>query len=204
MRPLDEEDCAHLDAVERRRLEHEQAMRSGVEWEVAMFRAAKKDRELVQTVVEEEGEWTQGDADNIIASSGVKKKLVGEDGATKETPEGSQPIATSGKSSNNSSSSIMTRIVPKFTIKRKRKRVPHKSSSATCATDGAMQNADARATNDEDSHSAKTCITGVEAGTGDETKISTAIAANNDSEDEKEDPGGLLGLGFYASDSDGQ
>ena len=122
MRPLDEEDCAHLDAVERRRLEQEQAMRSGVEWEVAMFRAARKDRELVQTVVEEEEEWTKGDADSVNESSVVKKNLVEDDGLKKKTPEESQPITSSGKSNNNNHNNIMTKIIPKFTIKKKRKR----------------------------------------------------------------------------------
>ena len=206
MRPLDEEDCAHLDAVERRRLEQEQAMRSGVEWEVAMFRAAKKDRGLVQTVVEEEEEWTEGDANSVNESSVVKKNLVEDDGLKKKkkkTPEESQPITSSGKSNNNNNNTILAKIIPKFTIKKKRKRVPHESSSTTCSDDGAMQNADVRTTIDEDSYSAKVCITGVESGIGDETKTSTLMAANNNSEDGKEVSGGLLGLGFYyGSDSD--
>ncbi|KAL7434204.1 hypothetical protein ACHAXH_003265 [Discostella pseudostelligera] len=192
MRPLDEEDCAHLDAVERRRTEQEQSVKSGVEWEVAMFRAAKKDRELAQTVVDE-GEG--GNDDNVasVAEEGVVEAdatVV----ASKKTSRGTSQLIAANKDS-------MTRIVPKFTIKKKRKRVSQESG---VCTDGAISNVDVSRTNDEDLCVAKKeCISGVEAGITDEGRTSTSTTAINQAEDEKEDDaGGLLGLGFYGSDSD--
>ncbi|KAL3763445.1 hypothetical protein ACHAWU_002018 [Discostella pseudostelligera] len=194
MRPLDEEDCAHLDAVERRRMEQEQSVKSGVEWEVAMFRAAKKDRELVQTVVEE-GEKEGGNDENIasVAEEGVMEEYAAM--ASKKTSGGtSQPIAANRDS--------MTRIVPKFTIKKKRKRVSQESG--VCADDGAIPNADVSKMNDEDSCNVKKeCITGAEAGITDEGRTATSMATIKNAEDEKEDGGGLLGLGFYGSDTFG-
>ena len=52
MRPLDEEDCAHLDAIQRGRLEKEENVKMGIEREVAMFNAAKESRSLTLTVAE--------------------------------------------------------------------------------------------------------------------------------------------------------
>lgn len=52
MRPLDEEDCAHLDAIQRGRLEKEDNVKKGIEREVAMFNAAKESRSLTLTVAE--------------------------------------------------------------------------------------------------------------------------------------------------------
>ena len=167
-------------------------MKSGVEWEVAMFRAAKKDRELVQTVVEE-GEKEGGNDDNIasVAEGGVMEEDAAM--ASKKTSGGtSQPIAANRDS--------MTRIVPKFTIKKKRKRVSQESGGFAY---GAIPNADVSRTNDEDSCNAKKeCITGAEAGITDEGRTATSMATVKNAEDEKEDGGGLLGLGFYGSDSD--
>lgn len=99
---LDEEDCAHLDAVERMREEKERAARSGVEREVALFRAAREDRGLVQTVAEG-GEGEDGDG----AEGGGDENAPTKPKAQKEAKK----------------------IVPKFTIKKKRKRAPQESDS---------------------------------------------------------------------------
>lgn len=48
---LDDEDCAHLDAVTRVREEREMEVKCGIEREVALFRARREDRGLVQSVV---------------------------------------------------------------------------------------------------------------------------------------------------------
>ncbi|KAL3799269.1 hypothetical protein HJC23_012994 [Cyclotella cryptica] len=50
-RLLDDEDCAHLDAVERVKEEREREVKSGIEREVALFRARREDRGLVQSCV---------------------------------------------------------------------------------------------------------------------------------------------------------
>jgi hypothetical protein len=54
MRPLDEEDCAHLDAVEKTRLERDSLVKQTVEQELALFRAARADRSMTQTIVDDE------------------------------------------------------------------------------------------------------------------------------------------------------
>ena len=194
MRPLDEEDCAHLDAVERRKMEQEDAVRSGVEWEVAMFRAAKKDRELIQTVAEEgeeRGMTRQGDNDTNFAS--MIEEALG-DGEGAKTIEGTNSISAARKDNNNNT---MTRIVPKFTIKKKRKRVPEESG-------GEIHNADITKSNGDESCNTKECSeTGVDAGImNNESKSSTITATTNNANDKDEDGGGLLGLGCYGSDSD--
>ena len=195
IRPLDEEDCAHLDAVERRKMEQEDAVRSGVEWEVAMFRAAKKDRGLIQTIVEEEGEdrgtTRQGGKDSAIASM-TGEALGDEVGAN--AIEGTQSIIAARKDNSNNT---MARIVPKFTIKKKRKRVPEESG-------GEIHNADITKSNGDDSCDTKECSeTCVDAGVmNNESKSSTITATTNNADDKDEDGGGLLGLGCYGSDSD--
>uniref|UniRef100_A0A6U3NRZ3 FAM192A/Fyv6 N-terminal domain-containing protein n=1 Tax=Ditylum brightwellii TaxID=49249 RepID=A0A6U3NRZ3_9STRA len=62
MRTLDEEECAHLDAVERQRREQQDRVKAGVEEEVARFRAARADRRLVESFIEEDNDAENKDA----------------------------------------------------------------------------------------------------------------------------------------------
>ncbi|KAL3810419.1 hypothetical protein ACHAXA_005627 [Cyclostephanos tholiformis] len=166
-RALDEEDCAHLDAIERRREEKEYVDRSIIEREVALFYAAREDRGLSQTM--EVG----GDDDGVAAhhQPGRASNLVV---AKKEA----------------------IKIVPKFTIKKKRKIASRPTSDKTTVVAKRMA-AEKEAENDDD---ALACVTkgkekvsNFEGGRGDDTIRDSH--SNNEG-------GGILGLGCYGSDSD--
>ena len=111
MQALDEEDVAHLDAMEEQKREVEEQRRSGIEREVALFHAAREDRGLVQTVIGEGGDDSSNDN------------------------EGEEKTA---KSDNNAAAvaavpAAKKQIVPKFTIKKKRKRVDNAESKGYTA-----------------------------------------------------------------------
>jgi len=80
MRPLDEEDCAHLDAIDRSRQEREHNVKSGIEREVALFRAAREDRGLAQTVTDGDTinttKISAAESNSIAAASSSTKKEV--------------------------------------------------------------------------------------------------------------------------------
>jgi len=157
MRPLDEEDCAHLDAIDRSRVEREHNVKSGIEREVALFRAAREDRGLAQTVTDGDAN-TKSSEPNTIATAIAKKEV------TKK------------------------KIVPKFTIKKKRKR----------------QGSDAikKSTTDEKQNEAEVvCEIETQDKTQD-TKETKKTTSNNGSDSSDNEGGGLLGLGCYGSDSD--
>jgi hypothetical protein len=69
MRPLDEEDCAHLDAVEKTRLERDTLMKQTVEQELALFRAARADRSMTQTILDNEPTVTENNNAEVVSSS---------------------------------------------------------------------------------------------------------------------------------------
>ena len=94
MRPLDEEDCAHLDAIQRGRREKEENVKKGIEREVAMFNAAKESRSLTLTVAE-------GDASEPA-------KLAQEAHTKKRNDEKKRPAPV---------------VMPVFKVKRKKKDV---------------------------------------------------------------------------------
>mmetsp|Transcript_18400 Transcript_18400/g.26111 ORF Transcript_18400/g.26111 Transcript_18400/m.26111 type:complete len:241 (-) Transcript_18400:453-1175(-) len=112
MQALDEEDVAHLDAVEEQRREVEGRVKSGIEREVALFHAAREDRGLVQTVLQED----QGD-DHDDDDGDKSKSIGGETAVISAAAAGAVPP---GKK----------QIVPKFTIKKKRKRVDAESNNS--------------------------------------------------------------------------
>ena len=158
MRPLDEEDCAHLDAVDRVRDEREYAAKTAVEREVALFRAAREDRGLTQTVMMDDNEKDDWDGEN--------SKITAE----------KQPIVAKKENK---------QIVPKFTIKKKRKRIQTSGDDNDTSTKVATEKkkADKIATNET------------------ETKKKPDGNASECDSDNNEG-GGLLGLGCYGSDSD--
>jgi hypothetical protein len=53
---LDDEDCAHLDAIQKQKDEQQQSIRQSMDEELALFRAAKADRTQSQLLVEEDNE----------------------------------------------------------------------------------------------------------------------------------------------------
>ena len=76
-RMLDDEDCAHLDAVDRVREERDREVKDGIEKEVAMFRARREDRGLVQSVVEEVNDVDNNDEGaTIVTKKEAKKGIV--------------------------------------------------------------------------------------------------------------------------------
>ena len=160
MRPLDEEDCAHLDAVDRSRVEREHNVKSGIEHEVALFRAAREDRGLAQTV-------TDGDANTKISE-----------------PSSIAMAATTKKEV------IKKKIVPKFTIKKKRKRQDGSSTKKSTI--------DKKQSNEVDEVCEKETQGKTE---DDDTKEIKKTTSNNES-DSSDNGSGLLGLGCYGSDSD--
>mmetsp|Transcript_20161 Transcript_20161/g.43797 ORF Transcript_20161/g.43797 Transcript_20161/m.43797 type:complete len:241 (+) Transcript_20161:111-833(+) len=171
-RTLDDEDCAHLDSVERVKEDKAYAVKSEMEREVALFHAAREDRGLAQTVMIEGG-------------GNSAEEAVRESAATKAKTD---PIAAKKQSK---------KIVPKFTIKKKRKRVSQESDSKNTETN---QTAVAQKKNSNES---KACETkgDKESGTSNNSEENKPSPATNDSDSDNEG-GGLLGLGCYGSDSD--
>lgn len=53
-RALDEEDCAHLDAIHKQRMEKKMQVQTRTEEELALFRAARADRSQSEIVIEDE------------------------------------------------------------------------------------------------------------------------------------------------------
>ena len=80
MRPLDDEDCAHLDTVEQMRIEREQLHKQTVEEELAMFRAAKAERNALDDFeVENDDDNVQNENDErrIVRDNKVMKRKIG-------------------------------------------------------------------------------------------------------------------------------
>ena len=102
-RTLDEDDCAHLDSIERRRMERDAAVRRGVEDEVAAFRAARAER-MAEGSTELPGEEGGGDDD----AGDVMKVAASKPSAAAHTDDASGPS--------------LAKLAPKFVIKKKRKR----------------------------------------------------------------------------------
>jgi len=187
-RPLDEEDCAHLDAIERRRNENEYEVKSGIEREVALFHAAREDRGLAQTVVmEEEEEGDRGDDGGGGARGGITRATIN---ATAE------PIIVKNKEVKKKN------IVPKFTIKKKRKlRVAQEQKPALSNKNSAEKNKQQQLAIEKKKSSNETTCEANRDDASNNVVEAPAEKAANDSDSDNEG-GGLLGLGCYGSDSD--
>ena len=201
MRPLDEEDCAHLDAVDRVREEKEYAVKSGIEREVALFHAAREDRGLAQTVVDGDDDIIKGD-DNSNAAD-VEDVVFGDGkGVISKSEMSSEPSIAAAAKKNETK-----RIVPKFTIKKKRKRISHESGDGDVATKECSVDEEKQSNKHE---SSETTVAAGEEGDDatkkmreEKTEPSPKATTNNDESDsDNEVGGGLLGLGCYGSDSD--
>ena len=201
MRPLDEEDCAHLDAVDRVREEKEYAVKSGIEREVALFHAAREDRGLAQTVVDGDdnikggGNNNAADVEDVVFRDG--KGVI----SKSEMVSGEPSIAAGAKKNETK------RIVPKFTIKKKRKRISHEPGDRDDTTKKCSVDEEKQSNKHESSET--TTATGEEGADAtqkireENTEPSPEATANSDESDsDNEVGGGLLGLGCYGSDSD--
>mmetsp|Transcript_23742 Transcript_23742/g.42715 ORF Transcript_23742/g.42715 Transcript_23742/m.42715 type:complete len:258 (+) Transcript_23742:181-954(+) len=187
-RPLDEEDCAHLDAIERRRNENEHEVKNVIEREVALFHAAREDRGLAQTVVME-GEEEEGDRGDD--GGGAK------DGITRVTINTTaEPVIAKSKEVKKKN------IVPKFTIKKKRKlRAAQQQKPALSNKNRAMKNKQQQpAIEKKKSTNETTCEANRNEASNNIVKAPSEKAANDSDSDNE--GGGLLGLGCYGSDSD--
>ena len=160
-----------MDAVDRLKEEREYAVKSGIEREVALFRAAREERGMTETILE-------GGVDDA--------KVEGGDVDIKA------PIAATKKDAKKN-------IVPKFTIKKKRKRVPQESGANDTDTNKKVP-VPTEKSNDE-AHADKK-REGSADGNAQNSEGGKPKATKNDSKSDNEDGGGLLGLACYGSDSD--
>jgi hypothetical protein len=215
-RALDEEDCAHLEAVERMRMEKEHDARSTVEREVELFRAAREDRGLAQTMVGVDDNEEEDDDDN--RKSMFDRSRRDETVAKQISNNNKNKFLIDGNTTTIDKKERI-QIVPKFTIKKKRKIASSSSSSQelnhrrTLNEKDVVNEKDAvnekdvvNDTNDNDPHeceagkgNARSCVT-TEALSLSEEKDTNG--AQNQSSSDNHERGGILGLGFYGSDSD--
>jgi hypothetical protein len=200
-RALDEEDCAHLEAVERMRMEKEHDARSVVEREVELFRAAREDRGLAQTMVGvDDNEEDDNDNRKSVFDTSRRDETV-----AKQISNKKNKFLIDGTTTNDKKERIQ--IVPKFTIKKKRKIASSSSSSQELNHKRTLNEKDvANNTNDNAPHeceagkgNARSCVT-TEALSLSEEKDKTE--AHHQSSSDNYERGGILGLGFYGSDSD--
>ena len=184
-RTLDEEDCAHLDSIERRRMERDAAVRRGMEDEVAAFRAARAERmaEGSTELLDEEG----GD----IGGAEVGPKIA----ATKPS------IAVAHGTDEANAPSLAT-LAQKVVIKKKRKRQPNgQSASGTTNTNNSSNDGDAASKRPKDADK----DVDIEKDGSDTKKEVSQNDGNDKSDSDSADEGaGGLGalLGGYGSDSD--
>jgi hypothetical protein len=168
MAALDDEDVAHLDAIEEQKRMVENRVKSGIEREVALFHAAREDRGLVQTVLEDEGDGDE-DGDNDHDREDIKKASGDNMSINKVQAANNKPI------------------VPKFTIKKKRKRVDDAESKDHAAQKKTGGAAELKTSKDN--------------GDG-EKKQHTDSTPNEEEKSKSNNVADLLGLGCYGSDSD--
>ena len=81
-RALDEEDCAHLDAVQREKQKRDQAVKASLDEELALFRAARADRAQTDLVIdddqgsEDEDKDKKDDSDKKMSSESKKTPVL--------------------------------------------------------------------------------------------------------------------------------
>ena len=185
-RTLDEDDCAHLDSIERRRMERDAAVRRGVEDEVAAFRAARAERMAegsTELPVEEEGGGEDDDAGDDMKVAASKPS------AATRTDDASGPS--------------LAKLAPKFVIKKKRKRQSPGSALSGATTAGSTTSTaggDATSKRQKDKNEVAQ-----KKEQGSDVVEDNKQDGDNDSGSD-EDAGGGLGalLGGYGSDSDSE
>ena len=183
-RTLDEEDCAHLDSIERQRMERDAAVRRGVEDEVAAFRAARAERmaEGSTELLEEEG----GD----IGGAEVGLKIA----ATK-------PSIAVARGADEANAPSLATLAQKVVIKKKRKRQPNgqSASGTTNTTTNSSSDGDTASKRPKD---ADKDVDTKKDGSG--TKVENQNDGDDKSDRSSDEGAGGLGalLGGYGSDSD--
>jgi hypothetical protein len=75
-RALDEEDCAHLEALQRERDRREHSIKTQMEDELALFRAAKADRAQADLVVDDEDDDEEEKAEKVGKDGDITRELV--------------------------------------------------------------------------------------------------------------------------------
>ena len=176
-RTLDEEDCAHLESIERQRMDRDAAVRRGVEDEVAAFRAARAER-----MAEGSTELLEDKEGGDVRGAAVDRNLA----CTKPPLDAVRADEASAPS--------LAMLAPKFVIKtKKRRRQPNgqalgsgASASGTTAIDSDGEDTASKLQKD------------TKKGEQKETK-------DGSTGDEKEGAGGLGALlGGYGSDSESE
>uniref|UniRef100_A0A7S4M9X9 FAM192A/Fyv6 N-terminal domain-containing protein n=1 Tax=Odontella aurita TaxID=265563 RepID=A0A7S4M9X9_9STRA len=179
-RTLDDEDCAHLDAVERVRMEREARVRDEVEDEVAAFRAARADRQ---------------------AGGGVGRDLdddpIAEDGKHFRKEEDYREAANGPPGPPATSSAIAT-IPPKIIVKKRRRRLVNSCGKMDVKN---ASDSDLKRLKEYSNEAAKS--DGQPLSNSTDGKGIPKPGANNDESNDGDSGGGLGGLlGGYGSDSD--
>ena len=188
-RTLDEDDCAHLDSIERRRMERDAAVRRGVEDEVAAFRAARAERMAegsTELPGEEEEEGGGGGGDDDAGDD--MKVAASKPSAAVRTDDASGPS--------------LAKLAPKFVIKKKRKRQSPGSALSGDATTGSTSTAGEDATSKRQKD--KNEVAQKKEQDSDVVEDNKQDGDNDSGSDD--DAGGGLGalLGGYGSDSDSE
>lgn len=185
-RTLDEEDCAHLDSIERQRMERDAAVRRGVEDEVAAFRAARAER-----MAEGSTELLEGEEGGDIGGAEVGLKIA----STKLSID----VARGADEANEPS---LATLAQKVVIKKKRKRQPNgQSASGTTNTNNDSNDGDAVSKRPKDADKEVVGTKKDHGGTKGEGQNVGYDKSDSDSADEGEGGLGAL-LGGYGSDSD--
>ena len=184
-RTLDEDDCAHLDSIERRRMERDAAVRRGVEDEVAAFRAARAER-MAEGSTELPGEEEEGGGDDDAGDD--MKVAASKPSAAARTDDARGPS--------------LAKLAPKFVIKKKRKRQSPGSALSGAATAGSTSTAGDDATSKRQKDENKVAQKKEQ---GSDVVEDNKQDGDNDSGSD-DDAGGGLGalLGGYGSDSDSE
>ena len=184
-RTLDEEDCAHLDSIERQRMERDAAVRRGVEDEVAAFRAARAERmaEGSTELLDEEG----GD----IGGAEVGLKIAA-----------AKPSISVAHGTDEANAPSLATLAQKVVIKKKRKRQPNgQSASGTTNTNNSSNDGDAASKRPKDAD--KDVDTKKDGGDTKKEASQNDGDDKSDSDSADEGAGGLGALlGGYGSDSD--
>mmetsp|Transcript_26338 Transcript_26338/g.53493 ORF Transcript_26338/g.53493 Transcript_26338/m.53493 type:complete len:266 (-) Transcript_26338:1229-2026(-) len=193
-RTLDEEDCAHLDAIERQRMERDAAVRRGVEDEVAAFRAARAER-MAEGSAElmDDNEDGGGDATGGGEGGG---RAVGVIPAASAAPAAAPAVKTT---------SSLAAMAPKIVVKKKRRRRPDGDSSAGGDAGKRLKEAANEETNTTTSNAEVTPKdeVGTTSDDGDGKGKKKDDCAGDESDDSDNGDAGLGGLlGGYGTDSD--
>lgn len=198
-RTLDEEDCAHLDAVERQRWERDAAMRRGVEDEVAAFRAARAER-MAEGTAELLDDKEDGGGDDDIDGGKVASQAVDGVAQAASVAPAEAAVATAATTPS------LAAMAPKIVIKKKRRR-QRDGESFSAGGDACKRPKEGAATEESNTTGTDAKVShedhAVGATSADDDKGTSKRDASDDSDGSSNGRGGLGGLlGGYGTDSD--